>query len=154
MSAPSTSSFSVITVTCYGRKIWLFYLFWQFIKPPPAPPPPARPQNWRLLRSLWLGTCSRTLAQNESAENATLFPGFSPTRPTEQERERPWKTLVTCLPASVLSLFIPFPVVFHVALVYNYFYLWFSHAELLRLQMVQVYLARLPAVRQTLKSLI
>ena len=32
--------------------------------------------------------------------HATLFPGFSPTRPTERERERPWKTLVTCLPES------------------------------------------------------
>ena len=29
---------------------------------------------------------------------AASFPGFSPTRPTERERERPWKTLVTCLP--------------------------------------------------------
>ena len=27
MSAPSTSSLSVITVTCYRRKIWLLYLF-------------------------------------------------------------------------------------------------------------------------------
>ena len=27
MSAPSTSSFSVITVTRYRRKIWLLYLF-------------------------------------------------------------------------------------------------------------------------------
>ena len=27
MSAPSTSSFSVITVTCYRRKIWLLYPF-------------------------------------------------------------------------------------------------------------------------------
>ena len=27
----------------------------------------------------------------------TSFPGFSPTHPTERERERPWKTLVTCL---------------------------------------------------------
>ena len=27
MSAPSTSSFSVITVACYRRKIWLLYLF-------------------------------------------------------------------------------------------------------------------------------
>ena len=35
------------------------------------------------------------------------FPGFFPTcRPTERarERERPWKTLVTCLPESALSL--------------------------------------------------
>ena len=32
--------------------------------------------------------------------SATSFPGFSPTRPTERERERPWKTLVTCLPES------------------------------------------------------
>jgi len=32
--------------------------------------------------------------------SATLFPGFSPTHPTEQERERPWKTLVKCLPES------------------------------------------------------
>ena len=31
---------------------------------------------------------------------STSLPGFSPTRPTEQERERPWKTLVTCLPES------------------------------------------------------
>ena len=31
---------------------------------------------------------------------ATSFPGFSPTRPSERERERPWKTLVTCLPES------------------------------------------------------
>ena len=31
---------------------------------------------------------------------STSFPGFSPTRPTEQEGERPWKTLVTCLPKS------------------------------------------------------
>ena len=45
MSAPSTSSFSVITVTCYRRKIWLFYLFWQFIKPPPRPPPPLAPKT-------------------------------------------------------------------------------------------------------------
>ena len=28
---------------------------------------------------------------------ATSFPGFSPTRPTERKRERPWKTLVTWL---------------------------------------------------------
>ena len=35
MSAPSTSSFSVITVTCYRRKIWFTrftFFFWQFIK--------------------------------------------------------------------------------------------------------------------------
>ena len=31
---------------------------------------------------------------------STSFPGFSPTHPTERERERPWKTLVTCLPES------------------------------------------------------
>ena len=33
----------------------------------------------------------------------TSFPGFSPTRPTEREREseRPWKTLVTYLPESL-----------------------------------------------------
>ena len=31
---------------------------------------------------------------------STSFPGFSPTRPTERLRERPWKTLVTCLPES------------------------------------------------------
>ena len=30
----------------------------------------------------------------------TSFPGFSPTRPTERARERPWETLVTCLPES------------------------------------------------------
>ena len=30
----------------------------------------------------------------------TSFPGFSPTHPTERERERPWKMLVTCLPES------------------------------------------------------
>ena len=29
---------------------------------------------------------------------STSFQGFSHTRPTEQERERPWKTLVMCLP--------------------------------------------------------
>ena len=34
-------------------------------------------------------------------ESPTSFPGFSPTRPTKRERERPWKTLVTCLPESV-----------------------------------------------------
>ena len=31
---------------------------------------------------------------------STSFPGLSPTCPTERERERPWKTLVTCLPES------------------------------------------------------
>ena len=31
---------------------------------------------------------------------STSFPGFSPTRPTEREREKPWTTLVTCLPES------------------------------------------------------
>ena len=35
---------------------------------------------------------------------STSFPGFFPTRPTERARERPWKTLVTCLPESALSL--------------------------------------------------
>ena len=29
---------------------------------------------------------------------STSFQGFSPTRPTERERERPWKTLVMYLP--------------------------------------------------------
>ena len=31
---------------------------------------------------------------------STSFPGFSPTRPTEQEGERPWRMLVTCLQKS------------------------------------------------------
>ena len=33
MSAPSTSSLSVINVTSYRRKIWLRYLFLPFIMP-------------------------------------------------------------------------------------------------------------------------
>ena len=33
----------------------------------------------------------------------TSFPGFSPTRPTEPERERPWKTLVTWLQNKINS---------------------------------------------------
>ena len=31
------------------------------------------------------------------AAQTTSFPGFSPTRPPERERERPWFGLVTCL---------------------------------------------------------
>ena len=30
----------------------------------------------------------------------TSLPGSSPSRPLERERERPWETLVTCLPES------------------------------------------------------
>ena len=56
--------------------------------------------------------CTRTLSISEALKlkdkrslqfrtdadfSATSFPGFSPTRPTERERERPWKTLVTWL---------------------------------------------------------
>ena len=94
MSAPSTSSFSGITVTCYRRKIWLLYLFLAIYKagavwislrsmlgrarrtcvfdiPSFAPPPPPRLclKKGRLLRSLWLGTYTRTLAQKEPVEN-------------------------------------------------------------------------------------
>ena len=43
---------------------------------------------------LLCGHCNEYLSRA-----ATSFPGSSPSRPLEQERERPWKTLVTCLPA-------------------------------------------------------
>ena len=33
----------------------------------------------------------------------TSFPGFSPTRPMERERERPWKTLVTWFRNKIIS---------------------------------------------------
>ena len=43
-----------------------------------------------------------------SIKVATSFPGSSPSRPlereTQRERERPWKTLVTCLPAKKIYL--------------------------------------------------
>ena len=32
-----------------------------------------------------------------TTRDATSFPGFYPSRPTERERDRPWKTLVTWL---------------------------------------------------------
>ena len=38
-----------------------------------------------------------------ASQSATLFPGFSPTRPMKQERERPWKTLVTWLQNKINS---------------------------------------------------
>ena len=92
MSAPSISSFSVIVVTCYRRKIWLLYLFLAIYKAGAvwislrsmlgrargtrvfdissfATPSPCQKKKWRPLRSLWLGAYSRTLAQNEPVEN-------------------------------------------------------------------------------------
>ena len=35
--------------------------------------------------------------------DTTSFPGFSPTRPTEHEGEKPWKTLVTWLQNKINS---------------------------------------------------
>ena len=47
-------------------------------------------------------TGSRQLC-SAGARVPTSFPGFSPTRPRERERERPWKTLVTCLQNKINS---------------------------------------------------
>ena len=38
-----------------------------------------------------------------ASQSATSFPGFSPTRPMKQERERPWKMLVTWLQNKINS---------------------------------------------------
>ena len=92
MSAPSTSSFSVITVTCYRRKIWLLYLFLAIYKAGAvwislrsmlgrtrgtrvldissfAPPPPRPHQKNAPATQSMIGTYSRTLAQNEPVED-------------------------------------------------------------------------------------
>ena len=45
-------------------------------------------------------SCNRIPEARLPQTIATSFPEFSPTRPSERERERPWKTLVTCLPES------------------------------------------------------
>ena len=42
-----------------------------------------------------LGLLSTTVG--DSLQDTNSFPGFSPARPTERERERPWKTLVAWL---------------------------------------------------------
>ena len=47
-----------------------------------------------------VGPLSRQSKTLTCSYRATSFPGFSPTRPTERERDKPWKTLVTCLPES------------------------------------------------------
>ena len=52
------------------------------------------------LARLWYHLKKASQLDNFWYKNTTSFPGFSPTRPTERERERPWKTLVTCLPES------------------------------------------------------
>ena len=92
MSAPSTSSFSGITVTCYRRKIWLLYLFLAIYKAGAvwislrsmlsrtrgtrvldissfAPPPPRPRQKNAPATQSMIGTYSRTLAQNEPVED-------------------------------------------------------------------------------------
>ena len=47
------------------------------------------------LARLWYHLKKASQLDNFWYKNTTSFPGFSPTRPTERERERPWKTLVT-----------------------------------------------------------
>ena len=42
----------------------------------------------------------RLRRRRNDGQESTSFPGSSPSRPLERERERPWKTLVTCLPES------------------------------------------------------
>ena len=51
-----------------------------------------------LIRNAWL--CNIVHDPCVKSGSTTSFPGFSPTRTTERDRERPWKMLVTCLPES------------------------------------------------------